>query len=227
MTSQRAIADSLYAQLARLTKSLAHPKRLELIELLCQSPKSVETLAVQAGIGMTLASAHLKELRQAHIVDAEKQGRQVIYRLACPQTASLLVMLRSIAADCLLEIQAALDRMKGSAEPWVQTDGPTLLKMAKRGEVTVLDVRPVEEFGARHLPHARNIPVAELAKRLKEIPRGKPVIAYCRGPYCVWSADAVAVLKASGYRAYSWPEGGADWIANDAGGARSRPVSVR
>ena len=121
MTPQRTIKDSLYGQLARLTKSVAHPKRLELIDLLCQSPKSVEQLADQSGIGMTLASSHLKELRQAHIVDAQKQGRQVIYRLACPQTASLLVMLRSIAADCLLELQDALDKMNGSAEPWVQT----------------------------------------------------------------------------------------------------------
>jgi rhodanese-related sulfurtransferase len=225
VTPQRIIKDSLYGQLARLTKSVAHPKRLELIDLLCQSPKSVEQLAEQSGVGMTLASAHLKELRQAHIVDAQKQGRHVIYRLACPQTASLLVMLRSIAADCLLELQDALDKVNGSAEPWVQTDGPTLLRKAKRGEVTVLDVRPAQEFEARHLPHARNIPIAELAKRLREVPKSKPVIAYCRGPYCLWSAEAVTLLKASGYRAYSWPEGGANWIANDAEAAREKTAS--
>lgn len=226
MTPHRAITDSLYGQLARLTKSLAHPKRLQLIDLLCQSPKSVEQLAEQSGIGMTLASAHLKELRLAHIVDSRKQGRQVIYRLACPQTASLLVMLRSIAADCLLEIQDALNKVERSAEPWVQTDGPTLLKKAKSGEVTVLDVRPAEEYLARHLPHARNIPLDELATRLKELPKGKPVIAYCRGPYCVWSAQAVALLKAAGYRAYSWLEGGADWIAKDAELARTKAKVV-
>ena len=227
MTPQRTIKDSLYGQLARLTKSLSHPKRLELIDLLCQSPKSVEQLAESSGIGMTLASSHLKELRLAHIVDSQKQGRQVIYRLACPQTASLLVMLRSIAADCLLELQDALDKMNGSAEPWVQTDGATLLKKAKRGEVTVLDVRPSQEFQARHLPHARNIPVAELAKRLREVPKSKPVIAYCRGPYCLWSAEAVRLLKESGYRAYSWPEGGADWIASDAKAEREKAASNR
>jgi rhodanese-related sulfurtransferase len=104
----------------------------------------------------------------------------------------------------------------------VKTDGPTLLKKARRGEVTVLDVRPAEEFQARHLPHARNIPVAELAKRLREVPKSKPVIAYCRGPYCLWSAEAVTLLAKAGYRAYSWPEGGANWIAADAEAAREK-----
>lgn len=227
MSAHRIIKDSLYGQLARLAKSMAHPKRLELIDLLCQSPKSVEQLAEQSGIGMTLASAHLKELRQAHVVEAQKQGRQVIYRLASPQAASLLVTLRAMAAECLLEVKDVLGKINGPADAWIQTDGAALLRKARRGEVTVLDVRPADEFQARHLPHARNIPVAELAKRLREVPKSRPVVAYCRGPYCLWSAEAVALLKDAGYRAYSWPEGPADWLAEDASAARDKAVSNR
>jgi rhodanese-related sulfurtransferase len=129
-------------------------------------------------------------------------------------------MLRSMAAECLLELREVLDKVGGSAEPWLKTDGPTLLRKARRGEVTVLDVRPPDEYSERHLPHARNIPVAELAKRIREVPKSKPVIAYCRGPYCLWSAEAVALLRKAGYQAYSWPEGGANWIANDVEAAR-------
>lgn len=221
MTNHRVIKDSLYGQLARVAKSIASPKRLELIDLLCQAPRSVEELAEQAGIGITLASAHLKELKQAHVVEAQRDGRQMIYRLACPQVATVLVMLRALAADCSMELQDVLQKVNASHEPWERTDGPTLLRKARRGEVTVIDVRPPDEFEARHLPHARNIPMAELAKRLRELPKGKPVVAYCRGPYCLWSGEAVALLKKAGYDAYSWPEGGSDWLAADAAAAQT------
>jgi rhodanese-related sulfurtransferase/DNA-binding transcriptional ArsR family regulator len=205
----------LYEQLARLAKSVANPLRLELIELLCQSPKPVEALALQAGIAVNLTSAHLKELRLANLVKSEKVGRQVIYRLASPHVAGLLVVMRNIAADRFLELQDALRKLHGSSEPWTKTDGPTLLKKARSGEVTVLDVRPAEEYETRHLPHARNIPIQELSKRIRELPKGKPVVAYCRGPYCLWSSDAVTLLQKAGYEAYHWDDGPSNWLAND------------
>lgn len=213
MISRRGIKDALYEQVGRLAKSMANAKRLELVELLCQAPKSVETLANEAGISVKLASAHLKELRLAHVVDTEKQGRQVIYRISCPEVAGLLVNLRMLATDRLFELQHSLQQVAQSGEPWTQTDAETLLRKAKRGEVTVVDVRPASEYDESHLPHARSIPLPELAKRLRELPKDKPVVAYCRGPFCFMSADAVTLLKKAGYEAYHWREGPADWLA--------------
>lgn len=213
MTRHRSIKNALYGELSRVAKAVASTKRLELVDLLCQAPRSVEALACEAGIGIALASAHLRELRLARLVETRRQGRQVIYSLSSPAVAGLLVALRSLAADRSLEIQGLLARVNRSRGPWVRTDGPTLLRKARRGEVTVIDVRPPDEFAERHLPHARNIPIAELARRRREIPKGRPVVAYCRGPYCLWASEAVAILEKSGYEAYSWPEGGSDWLA--------------
>lgn len=215
MSSSRALKDLLYEQLARLVKSMANAKRLELVELLCQAPKPVAALANEAGISMKLASAHLKELRHAHLIEADRQGRQVIYRIASPEVASLLVLMRSVAEDRLFELQHALRQLADSSEPWTQTDGKTLLRKAKKGEVTVIDVRPASEYDERHMPYARSLPLAELRTRLTEIPKDKPVIAYCRGPFCVLSVDAVTLLRENGFEAYQLREGAADWIASD------------
>ena len=216
MQSNRLLKDALYEQVARMAKSMANAKRLELVELLCQAPKSVEILAEQANMSVKLASAHLKELRLAHVVDSEKQGRQVIYRISCPEVAGLFVNLRTLATDRLFEMQHWLQALALSGEPWTQTDREALLRKAKRGEITVVDVRPAGEFEERHLPYARSIPLGELSKRLRELPKGKPVVAYCRGPFCLMSADAVALLKKAGYAAYHWHEGAADWLAGAA-----------
>ncbi|MBP9799113.1 MAG: ArsR family transcriptional regulator [Sterolibacterium sp.] len=213
MSSRRVLKDLLYEQVGRLVKGMANAKRLELVELLCQAPKSVETLATEAGISVKLASAHLKELRLAHLVDTEKQGRQVIYRIACPEVAGLLVMMRTLAEDRLFELQHSLKELSGSSEPWVETDSETLWHRAQHGEVTVIDVRPVLEYAQRHLPYARSMPLAELKAHLKDIPKDKPVVAYCRGPFCALSVEAVKLLQAEGFQAYQWREGAADWIA--------------
>lgn len=215
MSASRLLKDALYEQVGRLAKSMANAKRLELVELLCQAPKSVETLANEAGISIKLASAHLKELRLAHVVETEKQGRQVIYRIGCPQVAGLLVNMRSLAVGRLHEMQHSLKKMSDATDVWTKTDATALWRKAKRGELTVIDVRPASEFGERHIPHARSIPLGDLTKRLGEIPKSRPVIAYCRGPFCSMSADAVKLLKNAGYEAYLWPQGAADWIAED------------
>lgn len=215
MSTGTTLKDTLYAQVGRLAKSMANAKRLELVELLCQAPKPVETLATEAGISVTLASAHLKELRLAHVVESEKHGRQVIYRIACPEVASLLVSMRALAQDRLVELQHSLSQQDGGNTPRHDQDSARLADQARRGEVTVIDVRPAREFSARHLPNALSLPLAELSARLHELPRDKPVVAYCRGPFCSMSDAAVKKLRAHGFDACVWREGAADWIAQD------------
>lgn len=205
--------DHLYAQVARIGKALASPKRLELIELLCQGEKPVETLAAQAAISLKLASAHLRELRLARLVESRKQGKYVLYRLADAGVAELWVKLRSEAEERLVELQLALASLAQHQDELEGLDRAAILRKARAGEVVVLDVRPGDEFAAAHLPHARSLPVDELKKRLAELPRDVPVVAYCRGPFCVMAKTAVELLRKKGYRAFHLTDGVAEWRA--------------
>lgn len=209
----RQIKNHLYEQVARIGKAMASPKRLELIELLCQGEKSVELLAAQAEISMKLVSAHLKELRQARLVDTRKNGKYVLYRLAGNGVADLWVSLRTEAEQRLVELQVALANIVEHGDELQGVDGAAILKRAKAGEVLVLDVRPADEFAAAHLPHARSLPVDELRKRLAELPKGTPVVAYCRGPFCLMARDAVELLRKKGYQASHLTDGVAEWRA--------------
>ncbi|MBP6843316.1 MAG: ArsR family transcriptional regulator [Kofleriaceae bacterium] len=219
-TTAREFKDAAYAQLARVGKALAAPKRLELLDLLGQGPRTVESLAEQAAISVANASQHLQVLRAARLVDAAKKGLYAEYRLADPEVGALVVGLRRLADARLAEV-AQLTRTyfaaRGELEPVASDE---LARRIKRGEVTVLDVRPAEEYRAGHLPGARSIPVGELRARWKELPRGRAVIAYCRGPYCVMAADAVALLRKRGFTAHRLDHGVADWRA------RGWPVAV-
>lgn len=213
MISMTALKDHLYEQVARIGKVLASPKRLELIDLLCQGEKSVETLAAEARISLKLASAHLRELRIAQLVETRRDGKYVLYRLAATGVADLWVNLRSQAEERLVELQMALQSMADHKDDLESLDRAAILKKAKAGEVVVLDVRPGEEFASAHLPHARSLPVDELKKRLAELPRHVPVVAYCRGPFCVMAKEAVALLRGQGYRAFHLTDGVAEWRA--------------
>ncbi len=206
MSSNRQIKDALFEQVARIGKAVSSPKRLELIELLCQAPKAVETLAREASISVKLASAHLKELRTAHLVEAERNGKQIIYRIATPEVPRFWTLMRTLAEDRLFELQDTLRTIANSAEEWQPESREELLRKAKDGDVTVIDVRPQTEYDTKHIPFARSIPIAELRARLAELPKDKPVVAYCRGPYCLMSADAVTLLKEQGFAAYRLPE---------------------
>jgi rhodanese-related sulfurtransferase len=206
MASNREIKDALFQQVARIAKAVSSPKRLELIELLCQAPKTVDTLAREAGISIKLASAHLKELRNAHLVDTERNGKHIIYRIASAEVPHFWTLLRTLAEDRLFELQDALRNISSSTKEWVAESRDELLRKARNGEVTVLDVRPRQEYDAQHIPFARSIPIGELRARLAELPEDKPVVAYCRGPYCLMSADAVALLKEHGFSAYRLPD---------------------
>ena len=216
MRSPPVAKGALYEQVARIAKATASPKRLELIELLCQAPKTVELLAQEASISVKLASAHLKELRVARLVDTERQGKHIIYRLASPDVARLWVQLRSVAQDRLFELQDALRQLRDSQGEWRGQDHAQLLRQAREGNIVVIDVRPPGEYEQAHLPFARSMPLAELRMRLAELPQDKPIVAYCRGPFCLMSADAVRLLQDQGVKAQQLSEGVAEWIARDA-----------
>ncbi|MEX8494556.1 ArsR/SmtB family transcription factor [Sphaerotilus sp.] len=207
------IKNHLYEQVARIGRAMASPKRLELIELLCQGEKTVETLAAQADISVKLASAHLKELRQARLVETRKDGKYVLYRLASNSVADLWVSLRSEAEERLVELQVALASLVEHGQELQGMDRQTLLERAARGEVVVLDVRPEAEYAAAHLPHARSLPVNELRQRLAELPPDLPVVAYCRGPFCLMAKEAVELLRQHGYHAIHLTDGVAEWRA--------------
>lgn len=213
-TDNRELKDALYEQVARLAKAVASPKRLELIELLCQAPQPVDVLAREAGISVKLASAHLKELRSARLVDTERQGKHVIYRIASPEIPRLWVLLRTLAEDRLFELQDALRQLGEPSGEWRGENRAELLRKARQGEVVVIDVRPPHEFEQAHLPFARSVPLPELRARLAELPKDKPIVAYCRGPYCLMSADAVRLLQEQGYTALQLREGVAEWSAS-------------
>jgi rhodanese-related sulfurtransferase/DNA-binding transcriptional ArsR family regulator len=203
--------DALYDQLARVSKALASPKRLELLDLLSQAPRTVEDLAEAAGLSVANASQHLKLLREARLVESSRRGLYVVCRLADDDVARFLVSLRGLAETRLAELPAAVRRVLGGRRPAEPVDGPELLARAGRGEVIVLDVRPPEEYRAGHVPGARSIPLPELQSRLGELPPGVTLVAYCRGPYCVYAADAVELLQRHGYDATRMDQGVAEW----------------
>jgi rhodanese-related sulfurtransferase/DNA-binding CsgD family transcriptional regulator len=213
MNAGREIKNMLYELVARISKAVASPKRLELLELLCQSPKSVETLAREAGITVNLASAHLRELRVNRLVETERQGKNVIYRLASPDIARFWVALRVLAEDRLFELQEAMRQLGTSDGAWHGENREALLRKARRGEVVVIDVRPQNEFDQQHLPFARSLPLAELRARLSELPKGKPIVAYCRGPFCLMSDEAVKLLAKRGFRVSKLADGVSEWLA--------------
>jgi rhodanese-related sulfurtransferase len=211
MDNSRRIKDLLYEQVARIGKAASSPKRLELIELLCQGEKTVDTLAREASISMKLASAHLRELRSAHLVETEKQGKNVVYRIANRAVAEFWVSIRSLAEDRLVELKMALAQLTSHPGELTPQDRESLVKAAKKGDLIVLDVRPASEFEAAHLPYAQSMPIEELKSRLAELPQGKTIVAYCRGPYCLMAVDAVHLLKQQGFEAIHLPEGVAEW----------------
>jgi rhodanese-related sulfurtransferase/DNA-binding transcriptional ArsR family regulator len=203
----------LYEQVSRIGKAMASPKRLELLELLVQGEKTVEKLAELAHIDMKLASAHLKALREARLVETRRDGKYVHYRLTNTDVADLLVKVREVAEEHLLELRVALARMSATPSLLSAETRESLLAKATAGDVIVIDVRPGDEYAAAHLPFARSMPLAELQHRLEELPPGKPVVAYCRGPYCVMSDAAVQLLRSKGFNAYKINDGVGEWRA--------------
>lgn len=211
MDNARHVKDTLYEQVARIGKAVSSPKRLELIELLSQGEKTVDALSQETAISMKLASAHLRELRNARLVTTERRGKHIFYRLADQSVADLWVSIHTLAEERLIELQLALQAIATQPNDLVPSNRDTLIKMARSGEVVVLDVRPSIEYLTKHLPFARSIPLDELYQRLAELPKDRPIVAYCRGPYCLMAKDAVALLRQEGFSSVHLRDGVAEW----------------
>jgi rhodanese-related sulfurtransferase len=203
----------VYEQFARVGKAVASPRRLELLDLLCQGPRTVDELAKQAGQTLPNTSHHLQVLRAARLVEAERQGLFVTYRLADEKVCTFFGALRGLAESRLAEVEQVRREFlesRGAMEPIQRAE---LLDRVSRGEVTVLDVRPREEYLAGHIPGAVSVPLEELGGYLDQLPRDREVVAYCRGPYCVLALDAVDMLTDHGLRATRLEDSVADWRA--------------
>jgi rhodanese-related sulfurtransferase/DNA-binding transcriptional ArsR family regulator len=209
----RRFKDAIYGQFARVAKALASPHRMELLDLLAQGPRTVEALGRMADMSLANTSAHLRVLRAAGLLEATKEGLYVTYRLADPRVAQLFLALRAVAEARLAEVaKISRDFLAENAllEP---IDAAALRRKVSKGEVTVLDVRPAEEYREAHIPGALCVPLPELAKRLSKLPRRREVVAYCRGPYCVLAVEAVKLLRRKGFKAARLEDGVLDWAA--------------
>ena len=209
----RELKNHLYELVARIGKATSSPKRLELLEMLSQGEKPVDLLAREASIDIKLASAHLKALRAANLVQTRREGKNIYYRLSGDDVAALWVTLRSVAEEHLVELQVALKGMFAAPERLTPEDRRTLWERARAGDIIVLDVRPEDEYAAGHLPFAHSIPLPELEKRLAELPADKEIVAYCRGPFCLMSNDATKLLLKRGFQARKISDGVPEWQA--------------
>jgi rhodanese-related sulfurtransferase len=204
---------AVYEQTARIGKAASSSSRLELLELLSQGPRTVEALAEQIGRSVAATSHHLQVLRRARLVEAEKAGLYVTYRLADPRVETFLLAMRRLAETRLAEVQQITRQFlaaRGALEP---VDNHELVRRIRGGDVTLIDVRPHQEYAAGHLPGAISVPLADLPKRIKELQRRRDVVAYCRGPYCVMALDAVDLLRRRGFRAHRLEHGVSEWRA--------------
>lgn len=205
--------ETLFEQLARLGKAFSAPKRVEMLDALSQGPRTVERLAIATGQTVANASQHLQVLRQAQLVASEKQGLFVTYRLANDGVGDLLVRLRELGESQLAELRDAREALLAQTEDIDNVDRQTLVSRLRSSEAILIDVRPHEEYVAGHLAGAVSMPLDELAARLKELKKGQEVVAYCRGPYCMLSADAVRLLSRRGFRAKRLEDGVLEWRA--------------
>ena len=212
-TRSASLKTAIYEQIARIGQATASPSRLELLDLLSQGPRTVEALAQQTGQSLATTSHHLQVLRRARLVDGEKAGLYVTYRLADPQVGDFFLELRQLAESRLAEVQQVTRQyfeQRGALEP---VDNEELVRRVRAGEVTVIDVRPREEYVAGHIPGAISVPLADLPKRLRDLRKRHDIVAYCRGPYCVMSLDAVDLLRRKGFRAQRLEHGVVEWRA--------------
>ena len=205
--------EMLFEQLARLGKALSTPKRLEMLDALAQGPRTVEKLAAATGQSVANASQHLQVLRQAQLVTSEKHGLYVTYRLADERAGELLLHMRELGEAQMRELQSARAALVSKTADVESVDRQTLVARLRASEAILIDVRPRDEYVAAHLPGARSVPLDELAARLEELNRDQEIVAYCRGPYCMLSADAVRLLARRGFRARRLEEGVLEWRA--------------
>ena len=207
----REFKDAVFQQFARVAAAFASPKRIEIIDVLAQGERNVETLASETGLSIANTSRHLQVLKASGLVAFRKEGLQVFYRLAEPKVLEGYRALRELAEKRLAEVDRLVRDFFGGVDGMEPVGRSELLKRARKGEAVVVDVRPREEFAAGHITGALSIPLSMLEKRLSEIPAERVVVAYCRGPYCVLAAEAVKLLRRRGYRAFRLREGYPEW----------------
>jgi rhodanese-related sulfurtransferase/DNA-binding transcriptional ArsR family regulator len=209
--SHRVFKDRLYAEFATIGKALASPHRVELLDLLGQGERSVDELAGEIAQSLANTSAHLQVLRRARLVEADKRGLQVVYRLADPQVFKLWRTLRDLGTSRLAEIDRLVETYLTDRSNLTAVDVAELRRLMKDESVTLLDVRPELEYDQGHIPGARSIPVADLERRLAELPRDRAVVAYCRGPFCVYADEAAQLLRQRGFQVRRLEEGFPEW----------------
>jgi rhodanese-related sulfurtransferase/DNA-binding MarR family transcriptional regulator len=211
MEDQHHSKQQLYQLFARLAGALANPHRLELLDLLIQAPRTVEDLAREAQMGVANTSQHLQRLKQANLVVDERDGLFIRYSLASPAVARLWQELRSLADQQLAKVDRALSNYRPRRHDFQRISVEDLQERMGKGEVFLLDVRPAVEFQAGHLPEAVSIPLEELEQRLEEFPADKLIVAYCRGPYCVFADQALELLAGKGWNVARLEEGVLEW----------------
>jgi rhodanese-related sulfurtransferase len=211
---KRDFKDAAYGQLARIGKALASPRRLELLDLLCQAERSVEALAAESRMSVANTSQHLQVLQAARLVEATRNGRFVVYRLADALVCNFFRSFRLLAEDRLAELEQIRRRFFEERQELDAVDRETLLQWVRQRKAIVIDVRPTTEYLTAHIPTALPIPLDQLERRLSELPRNKEIVAYCRGPYCVLAKAAVDLLRAHGRRARRLPDSVQDWHAH-------------
>lgn len=207
----REVKEGLNEQFARLGKAVASPKRIELLDLLCQGERSVEGLARATRMGLTNTSAHLQVLRRARLVETRREGVKIFYRVADDAVCRFYFALRDLGRARLAEVEQIVRDYFDAPDELEPVSREALLERVHRGEAAVIDVRPAEEYAAGHVPGAVSIPLAELRQRLGDLPAGVEIVAYCRGPLCVLAPEALTVLRASGFPARRLEDGFPEW----------------
>jgi len=204
---------ALHAQFARIGRAVASSKRIELLELLCQGERTVDALARATGMRLTNASQHLQVLKAAHLVEVRREGTRVHYRAAGDGVCQFTSELAELARSQLAEVERIAREYLDTPDPLQPLTRAELRRRLVRGKVTLIDVRPLEEYRAGHIPGALSLPLAELRRRLRELPKQSLIVAYCRGPYCVLAPKAVQILNARGFQARRLEDGLPEWRA--------------
>lgn len=210
-TEKRRHKEQLYHLFSQVAAAMSNPHRLELLDLLVQTPRTVEELAQEAHMSVANTSQHLQRLKQARLVLDEREGLYIRYRLADPAVVRLWLQLRAVAEQQLAEVDRALDAYRQRRHEFERFSADELRVRLRRGDVVLLDVRPTAEYQAGHLPEAVSIPIDELERRMNELPPHKTIVAYCRGPYCVYADDALASLAEQGWQVARLEEGVVEW----------------
>jgi rhodanese-related sulfurtransferase/DNA-binding HxlR family transcriptional regulator len=204
---------SVFEQFAQTARTLGHPARIEIIELLAQGERSVEAVAERAGLTMATTSQHLQTLKRAGLVSARRDGKFILYSVAGNAVIDLVSAIRRVTEQHNAEMDRIVRGYFGERDGMEPVSREELLERARSGLVTVLDVRPTDEYAAGHIPGAANIPLADLEERLGELGKDREIIAYCRGPYCVYAFEAVAALRQAGFEARRLEDGLPQWRA--------------